>query len=112
MASLGDFEQVILFALARLEGEAHGTAVSQEIETRTGRHVSPGGLYTVLDRLEAKGLVTSWIGESTPERGGRRRRVYRLEPAGARELREWYRGIKDIAVGTGPLLDALAGEGR
>jgi hypothetical protein len=56
--------------------------------------------------------VLAWIGESTPERGGRRRRVYRLEPAGARELREWYRGIKDIAVGTGPLLDALAGESR
>jgi DNA-binding PadR family transcriptional regulator len=112
MAALGDFEQVILFALARLNGEAHGAAIAQEIETRTARHVSPGGLYTVLDRLEAKGLVTSWIGESTPERGGRRRRVYRLEPAGARELREWYRGIKDIAVGTGPLLDALARESR
>lgn len=108
MSSLGDLEQVILFALARLKGEAHGAAIAREIETRAGRHVSPGGLYTVLDRLEAKGLVTSWIGESTPERGGRRRREYRLEPAGARELRKWYRAIKEIAVGTGPVLDALA----
>ena len=108
---LGDFEQVILFALVRLNGEAHGAALATEIEERTGRSVAPGALYTVLDRLEAKGFVESWIGDSTPERGGRRRKVYRMLPEGARELRAWYRGIRDIAAGSLTRLDELAGEG-
>jgi DNA-binding PadR family transcriptional regulator len=110
--SMGDFEQVVLFALARLKGEAHGPAIAGEIERRTARRVSPGALYTVLDRLESKGFVKSWMGESTPERGGRRRREYRLSATGARELREWYRGIRDLAAGTGPLLDELSEESR
>jgi DNA-binding PadR family transcriptional regulator len=110
--TLGDFEQVILLALARLEGEGHGPALTDEIERRTKRRVSPGALYTVLDRMEAKGLVTSWIGDSTPERGGRRRKMYRLLPEGAREIRAWYQEIRGLAAGTGPLLDQLAGEAQ
>lgn len=110
--SIGDFEQVVLFALVRLKGQAHGPAIASEIERRTVRSVSPGALYTVLDRLESKGFVTSWMGESTPERGGRRRKEYRLSATGARELREWYRGIRDLAAGMGPLLDELSEESR
>ena len=109
--SLGELEQVVLFALVRLGGEAHGGPLVLAIAESTGRQVAPGALYTVLDRLEAKGLVTSWIGDSTPERGGRRRKVYKLLPEGARALRAWYRGIRDIAHGTLGLLDELA-EGR
>ena len=109
--ALGELEQVILFALARLDGESHGAAMVDLIEERTGRRVAPGALYTVLDRLEGKRLVESWIGDSTPERGGRRRKVYRLLPAGARELREWYGGIRTIASGVLPKLDRLAEEG-
>ena len=108
---LGELEQVILFALVRLDGEAHGAAIAMEIEEHTARRVSPGALYTVLDRLEDKGYVRSWIGDSTPERGGRRRKVYRMLPEGARELREWYRGIRQIASGSLARLDELAGEG-
>lgn len=106
--ALGEFEQVILFALVRLEGEAHGAAIVDEIESRTPRRVSPGALYTVLERLQEKGLVESWIGESTPERGGRRRKIYRILPAGARELRDWYAGIQEMAAGSLARLDALA----
>jgi PadR family transcriptional regulator, regulatory protein PadR len=105
--SLGDFEQVILLALVRLEGEAHGVAIASEIERRTSRKVAPGALYTVLDRLEEKGLVKSWVGDSTPERGGRRRRVYRLQKAGARAVRDWYRDIQQLVSGTGPWLTKL-----
>ncbi len=108
--SLGDFEQVVLFALLRSESEAHGVDIALEIEERTGRSVSPGALYTVLDRLETKGFVESWTGESTPERGGRRRKVYRLQPAGARALREWYASIRSLASGMLPRLDAAAEE--
>ena len=57
--ALGEFEQVVLFAIVRLNGESYGAAIVQEIEDRTGRRVSPGALYTVLDRLETKGLVES-----------------------------------------------------
>ncbi len=106
--ALGELEQVVLLALLRLDGEAHGAAIATEIEERVGRSVAPGALYTVLERLQGKGYVEAWIGDSTPERGGRRRKVYRLLPEGARELRAWYAGIRDLADGVGGRLDALA----
>ena len=109
--ALGELEQVILFACVRLRVPAHGAEIIGEIEERTGKTVAPGALYTVLDRLEAKGFVRSWIGDSTPERGGRRRKVYELLPAGALELRDWYAGIREMATGTLARLDRLA-EGR
>lgn len=108
--ALGDLEQAVLFAIARLGGESHGTPIAEEISEATGRDISPGALYTVLDRLEEKGFVQSWIGESTPARGGRRRKVYRLLPEGARELQGWYAGIRKLASGTDSWLDRLAGE--
>jgi DNA-binding PadR family transcriptional regulator len=108
--SLGDLEQLILLALVRLEGEAHGAAIAQEIEEGTGRRVSPGAIYTVLNRLENKRFVRSWIGDSTPDRGGRRRKVYRLLPAGAQTLRSWYGSISGMASGMLSRLDALADE--
>jgi PadR family transcriptional regulator PadR len=108
--ALGELEQMVLLTLARLDGEGHGAAIGTELEERAGRSVSPGALYTVLDRLQDKGCVEAWIGDSTPERGGRRRKVYRLLPAGAKEVREWYTGIRDLAAGTGTRLDELAEE--
>lgn len=104
----GGLEQVVLFALLRLGGEGHGPAIVVEIEDRTRRKVSPGALYTVLERLADKGHVEGWIGHSTPDRGGHRRKVYRLLPEGARELLEWYEGIQEIASGTTDRLRALA----
>lgn len=110
--SLGELEQVILFALLRVEGdEAHGAAIIQELEDRLGRTVSPGALYTVLERLQDKGFVEAWIGDSTPERGGRRRKVYRLLPEGAGALDRWYSGIRRMADGTTARLEALAEHG-
>lgn len=108
--ALGDLEQVVLFAIVRVGGPAHGTELIEEIEEHTGRTVSPGALYTVLDRLEGKGLVASWIGDSTPDRGGRRRKVYKLLPEGARALKDWYSGIREIASGMQAKLDRLAEE--
>ncbi len=108
--ALGELEQVVLFAIVRLGGQAHGTAVVEEIEARTGKRVSPGALYTVLDRLETQRFVESWIGDSTPERGGRRRKVYKILPEGARALRDWYAGIRGMASGVLSQLDRLAGE--
>jgi DNA-binding PadR family transcriptional regulator len=106
---LGEFEQLLLFALVRLDCEAHGASISSEISARTGRQVSPGAVYTALDRLETRGFVESWIGEATEERGGRRRKYYRLLPAGARSLQRSYGSLRQMAAGALAKLDSLAG---
>ena len=85
--NLGEFEQIVLLAVLRLGDEAYGVPIRLEIETRTRRTVTVGALYRTLDRLEAKGLVTSWFGEPTASRGGRSRRYFKLKPAGLRTLR-------------------------
>jgi len=60
--SVGEFEQLILFAVVRLEADATAVTIRQEIETRTSRTISSGALYTTLDRLEARGFVQSLPG--------------------------------------------------
>jgi DNA-binding PadR family transcriptional regulator len=109
--SLGDFEQLLLFAILRLKDDAYGATIRQEIEERAGRFVSAGAIYTALDRLESKGLVSSRVGETTPARGGRRKKYYALEPAGAEALRNSYAEIQRMAAGMGRQLAALAPEG-
>src|SRR5215211_2693331 len=84
---LGEFEQIVLLAVLRLGDDAYGVPIRLEIETRTRRTVTVGALYRTLDRLEAKGFVTSWFGEPTAARGGRSRRYFKLKPAGLRTLR-------------------------
>lgn len=108
--SLGELEQVVLLGIVRLGGETHGAPIVLEIEEHTGRRVSPGALYTVLDRMEAKGYVESWIGDSAPDRGGRRRRVYRILPEGALVLREWFGGIREMASGMSAFVEHLVEE--
>ncbi|MGH7573987.1 MAG: PadR family transcriptional regulator [Longimicrobiales bacterium] len=108
---LGELEQLLMFAVLRLGDAAYGNAIREEVETRTSRVLSPGAVYTVLDRLEAKGLVGSEVTAATPARGGRRMRRYWVEPAGARALREVYAGLRRMAQGVGPKLDDLAAEG-
>lgn len=105
---LGEFEQLILFALLRLGDTAYGVTVRREIEARTGRDVSQGAVYTALNRLADRGFVRSRIAETTPERGGRRRKYYRLEPAGARALRRTYTDVRSMAKGLLPQLTDLA----
>jgi PadR family transcriptional regulator, regulatory protein PadR len=96
---LGEFEQLILFAVLRLGDEAYGVTVRDEIETRTGRTISAGAVYTALERLEARGFVESWFGDPTPARGGRRKRHFRVEPAGQRALHRSYDGLQRMARG-------------
>ena len=86
---LGEFEQVVLFAVAQIE-DAYGATIREEIERRTGRQVSAGAIYTTLDRLEGRGLLSSWWGAPTAERGGKRKRHFKLKPAGREALaRSW-----------------------
>jgi len=85
-AFLGEFEQVTLLAVARLQEDAYGVAIRQEIEERSDRPVAIGSVYAALDRMERKGLIRSKVGEPTPERGGRAKRFYKLSPPGLKAL--------------------------
>ena len=88
---LGTFELIVLLALIRLGDDAYGISISHEIETRGSRRATIGSIYSTLNRLESKGLVCSEIGESTPERGGRAKKYFRVTVKGRREVRETQR---------------------
>ena len=93
---LGEFEHVVLLAVARLETTAYGMAIQREIEARTGRDVGIGSVYSALDRMEKKGFVSSSVGEPTPERWGRAKRFYTLDWPGFVALertREMYANL-------------------
>ena len=99
MSYLGEFEQLVLFAVLRLGAEASGVAIHDEIEARTGRDVSPGAIYTTLGRLEERGLVRSTVSAETTGRVGRPRKRYTIQAAGARALRDAYAGLQALAGG-------------
>jgi PadR family transcriptional regulator PadR len=95
---LGDFEQIVLLAILRLDDAAYGAAIRQEIAACTDRDPAPGALYTTLDRLEEKGLVTSAFGDPTPERGGRAKRYFHVSALGIRAVtnaQKTYRRLLD-----------------
>src|SRR5687768_542968 len=85
--TLGEFEQIVLIAILQLGNEVYGVPIVEEIQRRTGRHVAPAAVYITLRRLERKGLVSSWLGDPTPERGGKARRYVQVTQAGLESLR-------------------------
>ncbi len=96
---LGDLEQLVMLALMHLDDGGFGAAVQREIEERTERAVSLGAVYTALSRLEEKGFILSHVGDPLPQRGGRRRRIYRLQPEGRVAISEAYRAITELSRG-------------
>ncbi len=92
--SLGDFEQLVMLAVARLGDDAYVVPIIAEIGDRTGRRASHAAVYVALKRLETKGLVTSRLGEPTAERGGRAKRFFALEP----DAMERLRGSRDALL--------------
>ena len=98
MATIGEFEHLVLLAILRLQDKAYGVAIRREIESRAGRSVATGAIYTLLARLERKGLVASRLGEPTPERGGRSKKFYRLQPAGERALSRAHAAVLAMAL--------------
>ena len=96
---LGSLEHIVLLALMRLDGDAHGMLVRREIEGRTGRNISIGAVYATLERLEAKGYVSSFTGEPTPERGGRAKRLFRVEAPGKQALQISEQTIRSMTTG-------------
>jgi DNA-binding PadR family transcriptional regulator len=96
--SLGSFEFQILSVLQQQPDDAYGAKIQSRIAERTGRDASVGALYTALDRLEKKGFVSSWWGESTPERGGRRKRHYKIEASGIRAVQRTAQNMEPFVV--------------
>ena len=88
---LAGFEELVLLATASLGEEAYGVTVQQRLEHETGSAVALGAVYAVLDRLERKGYVRSSWGEATPQRGGRRKRMFRVTAPGLTALRQMGR---------------------
>ena len=96
---LGEFEQLVLLALMRGGADAYGVSVADVIEGRTGRSVSLDAVYKTLDRLEDKGMVQSRLGAPTAERGGRRKKHYRLMAAGQRALKQSMGALSRMTEG-------------
>lgn len=96
---LGEFEHVVVLALMRLGDRAYGVTVRQEIAERIGRDVSVGAVYATLDRLEAKGYVTSRLGEPTAERGGRSKRFFRVTAKGVSAVNRTHRALLSMSEG-------------
>jgi PadR family transcriptional regulator PadR len=99
---LGEFEHIVLLAVLRLGDDAYGVPIRREITLRTRRELTVGSLYSTLDRLESKGLLKSRTGDSTPERGGRSKRYFRVTAAGLRMLRESRQVINAMWEGIEP----------
>ena len=97
---LGEVEQLVLLAALRRERDAYPVSVRDEIERRTGITLSRATVYITLDRLERKGYLRSWFGDPTPERGGKAKRCFAVEPAGLRALRAALQALDRLAAGT------------
>ena len=102
---LGEFELVVLLAVVRVQEDAYGPRILEEIETRTQRSVSRGSVYITLDRLESKGLVRSRKGEATPMRGGRKKRLFKATAAGLKSVRRALNELENLSEGLEPLLE-------
>lgn len=90
---LTDFELMILLAALRGGDDTYAIQIAREIETRAGRTVQLGAVYTAVTRLEARGLVESWTGAPTAERGGRAKRHFRVTAAGMRAVRSTQQAL-------------------
>jgi PadR family transcriptional regulator PadR len=105
VVNLGEFEQLVLLAILRLGDEAYGVPIRAELADRAGRTIAPGALYTALERLEAKGIIRSRMGDPTPQRGGRAKRYVTVTAAGMQALTRALRAYERLLDG----LDLLRG---
>jgi PadR family transcriptional regulator PadR len=85
---LGQFELMVLLAVIRIGEDAYGVPIIRELEVASGREVAVGSVYAALERLEEKGLVTSSVGDPTPERGGRAKQYFHVTAKGLKAARE------------------------
>ena len=103
--SLAEFELLVMLAAVRLgPAEAYTVSIAKDIEQRTGRSVRRANVYTTLQRLEAKGLVSTGLGDPRPERGGRPRRLVTVEAEGLTALRATTAAIQSMLGDLGEVL--------
>lgn len=105
---LGEFELMVLLAVLRMGEGAYGVAVVRELRTLRGREVALGSVYAALERLERRGLARSWMGEATPERGGRAKRFFRVTNEGLRAVRETRKVLDRLWASLPPLGEETA----
>lgn len=105
---LGELEQLILLAILQLGDEAYAVPVRAELKDKARRGLSRGALYTSLERLEAKGLLSSRLGEPLAIRGGRARRYFTVTPRGVQALRTAHAAVASLAHG----LESVLGKRR
>src|SRR6267154_2539984 len=96
---LGEFEYLLITAASSLGDEAYGAAIREEIQESMGRSCSIGALYTTIERLETKGLLKTWMGEATPQRGGRAKRMVRVTPKGVQAAKDFYDAVTRVSRG-------------
>jgi PadR family transcriptional regulator, regulatory protein PadR len=106
---IGEFEYILIAAAARLGANAYGAAIREEIEATTGRRCSIGALYTTVDRLEEKGLLDTWMGEATAQRGGRAKRMVKVTPNGVQAARNFYDAVMRISHGVSWTMSKVGG---
>ena len=102
---VGEFEMLVLLAILRLGSDAYGVTIHAELERETSRETTMGAIYKTLGRLEQKGYVSTVIGEPTAQRGGRRKKLYRVEPFGRRAVRQSMTDLRRLTRGLGPALE-------
>src|ERR1700730_8828066 len=96
---LGEFEYLLITTAARLGNEAYGAVIREALEAVTGRKRSIVALYTTIDRLETKGLLKTWMGEATPQRGGRANRMVDVTPKGVQAAKDFYDAVTRVSRG-------------
>ena len=94
---LGEFEYILVTVAAGLGESAYGAAIREEIEESASRSCSIGALYTTIERLEKKGMLKTWMGEATAQRGGRAKRMVRVTAKGMSAAREFYEAMMGVS---------------
>lgn len=102
---LGEFEYAVLLAILQLDREVYAVPVRELLETRTGRPVARGALYTALERLEAKGCLRSRMGDASAERGGRARRYFTVTARGMAALKATHAALANLTRGLETVLE-------
>jgi len=103
---LGEFEYSVLLAVLQLGDGAYPVPIRELIESRTGRTVARGALYTALERLESKGCVRSALRDATDDRGGRPRRYFTVSAAGLSAMRATHAGLRNLVTGLEGVLES------
>ena len=103
--TLGEFEHLLLLAIVRQGNDISGSDVSDELARNTDREPARGSMYVTLDRLERKGYLTSTMGDPTPERGGKAKRLYTITPAGLEALKRSGQALRAMWHGYESLLE-------